>query len=287
MRHEWMPATTSQEIPMVVDIDDKALAKEQALKASLETYDSLVVAYSGGVDSAYLAELAHEALGVRVLLVLADSPSIPRAEVRDAVALADARGWNLRLIQTQEFEKDAFLQNDGSRCYHCKTELFSKMDFIARETGVAVLAYGEIADDRLDPTRLGAKAAREYQVVAPLADAGLGKEEIRLLSKRRDLPTWNKASFACLSSRFPKGTRVNIEEMQKVEQAEEVLKGLGFHQYRARHHGDICRVEIDLDDFPKLLDGAIREGLLAGIREAGYKFVTLDLAGYRTGSTAT
>lgn len=272
---------------MAVESDIQALAKEEALKAILATYDSLVVAYSGGVDSAYLAEVAHETLGTRALLVLADSPSIPRAEVRDAVALAQARGWHLRLIQTQEFEKDAFLQNDGSRCYHCKTELFDKMDLIARETGVAVLAYGEIADDRLDPTRLGAKAAREYQVVAPLADAGLGKEEIRQLSKRRDLPTWNKASFACLSSRFPKGTPVNIEEMRKVEQAEEVLKGLGFHQYRARHHGDICRVEIDLADFPKLLDGAIREGILAGIREAGYKFVTLDLAGYRTGSTAT
>ena len=272
---------------MTVELNENALAKEHALKAILGAYESLVVAYSGGVDSAYLAEIAHEVLGVRALLVLADSPSIPRAEVRDAVALAEARGWNLRLIQTQEFEKEDFLQNDGSRCYHCKTELFTKMDFIAKETGVAVLAYGEIADDRLDPTRLGAKAAREYQVVAPLAEANLGKEEIRRLSKQRDLPTWNKASFACLSSRFPKGTRVNIGEMQKVEQAEEVLKGFGFHQYRARHHGDICRVEVDPADFAKLLDETVREDVVAGIREAGYKFVALDLAGYRTGSTAS
>ncbi len=272
---------------MAVEIDDKALAKEQALKDILAAYESLAVAYSGGVDSAYLSEIAHEALGTHAMLVLADSPSIPRTEVKAATDLAAARGWNLRVIQTQEFENEAFLKNDGTRCYYCKAELFNRMDAIARETGVAVLAYGELAEDRLDPTRHGAKAAREYEVVAPLADAGLSKEEIRLLSKRRGLPTWNKASFACLSSRFPKGTRVNIEEMQKVEQAEEVLKGLGFYQYRCRHHGDICRIEIDPADFEKLLDPAIRQQVVDGVTMAGYRYVTLDLAGYRTGSTAT
>jgi uncharacterized protein len=148
------------------------------------------------------------------------------------------------------------------------------------------LAYGEIADDRFDPTRLGAKAAAERQVVAPLADVGLTKEEIRRLSKRRGLPTWNKASFACLSSRFPTGTPVNIEEMRKVEAAEEVLKRLGFRQYRARHHGELCRVEVDPDDIPRLLDAETRTAVVDGLRHAGYRHVTLDLAGYRTGSTA-
>ncbi len=148
------------------------------------------------------------------------------------------------------------------------------------------MAYGEIAEDRLDPTRLGAKAAREHRVVAPLAEAGLTKEEIRALSKARGLPTWNKASFACLSSRFPKGTRVDIAAMRQVEQAEEILRGLGFRQYRARHHGDICRIEVDSEDFEKLLSSGVRQAVVDGIRKAGYRFVTLDLAGYQMGSTA-
>lgn len=271
---------TTQSIPASV------LAKEESLRALLRGYGTLAIAYSGGVDSAYLACVAHEVLGERAKLVLADSPSIPRSEVRDAVALAEARSWNLTVIPTTEFENEAFLKNDGTRCYYCKSELFAQMDAFAKSNGIEILAYGEITEDRLDPTRLGARAAREHQVVAPLAEAGLHKEEIRRLSRVRELPTWNKASFACLSSRFPTGTRVVPEEMSKVEAAEEVLRGLGFVQYRARHHGPICRVEIDPLDFPKLMDEATRTAVLAGISQAGYRYVTLDLAGYRTGSTA-
>ena len=271
---------TTQSIP------SKVSAKEESLKALLNGYGTLAIAYSGGVDSAYLACIAHEVLGDRARLVLADSPSIPRSEVQDAVALADARGWSLTVIPTTEFENEAFLKNDGTRCYYCKSELFTQMDAFAKANGIEILAYGEIAEDRLDPTRLGARAAREHRVVAPRAEVGLHKEEIRRLSRARELPTWNKASFACLSSRFPTGTRVVPEEMSKVEAAEEVLRGLGFVQYRARHHGTICRVEIDPVDFPKLLDEATREAVLGGITRAGYRYVTLDLAGYRTGSTA-
>jgi uncharacterized protein len=219
-------------------------------------------------------------------MVLADSPSIPRSELKEARELAEARGWNFVLVQTHEFEKEAFLKNDGGRCYVCKGELFTEMDRYAKEHGVQVMAYGEIAEDALDPTRLGAKAAREHRVVAPLAQAGLTKEEIRTLSKARDLPTWNKASFACLSSRFPKGVRVEIPAMKQVEQAEEILRALGFRQYRARHHGDICRIEVDPEDFEKLLAPETRQAIAEGIRKAGYRFVTLDLAGYQMGSTA-
>jgi pyridinium-3,5-biscarboxylic acid mononucleotide sulfurtransferase len=261
-------------------------AKEDRLKALLADIGSLAIAYSGGVDSAYLSAVAHEALGDNARLILADSPSIPRAEVRDARALAESRGWNLTVIETTEFENEAFLKNDGTRCYHCKTELFTQMDTFAKAHDVAVLAYGEIAEDQLDPTRLGARAAREHAVIAPLATVGLEKEEIRRLSRFRELPTWNKASFACLSSRFPTGTRVVPEEVVKVEEAEEVLKALGFQQYRARHHGSVCRVEIDPSDFSKLLDEGIRQAVIDGINQAGYRYVTLDLAGYRTGSTA-
>lgn len=274
------PTLKSSDMPAFV------LEKEQALLARLQQFPSLAVAYSGGVDSTYLAEIAFEALGARVTLILADSPSIPRSEVREAVSLAESRGWPLRVVATTEFEKEDFLANDGTRCYHCKTELFSQMDSIAKSEGIAVIAYGEIADDRLDPTRLGTKAAKEHEVVAPLADAGLTKEEIRRLSKARGLSNWNKASFACLSSRFPTGTRVNVEEMERVEAGEEFLKGHGFHQYRVRHYGDLCRIEVDPGEIPRLLEENFRMGLVAAFREIGYKHVTLDLAGYRTGSTA-
>ena len=269
-----------------LQVPDNVVHKELALKKLLESYGSLAIAYSGGVDSAYLAEIAHEALGNNAHLILADSPSIPRAEVKEAVSLAEKRGWHLTLIKTQEFEQEEFLKNDGTRCYFCKNELFNKMDQYARENQIPILAYGEITDDLLDPTRLGAKAAREHQVVAPLAAVGLGKEEIRRLSRARSLPTWNKASFACLSSRFPKGTRVDTDAMLKVEQAEEILKSLGFHQYRARHHDDICRVEVDVADFHKVLLPSVRQAIVDGIKQAGYRYVVLDLAGYQTGSTA-
>ncbi len=272
-----MPAQT---IPSVVQ------EKEARLQALLAEYGTLAIAYSGGVDSAYLSCVAHEVLGDQARLILADSPSIPRAEVREACELAESRGWNLTVVQTTEFENEDFLKNDGTRCYHCKTELFTQMDAYAQAHGITVLAYGEITEDQLDPTRLGAKAAREHAVVAPLALAGLEKEEIRRLSRVRELPTWNKASFACLSSRFPTGTRVVPEEVRKVEAAEEVLKALGFHQYRARHHDAVCRVEVDPVDIPKMLDPTIRQAVVDGITEAGYRYVTLDLAGYRTGSTA-
>jgi uncharacterized protein len=267
-------------------VETMVLEKEEDLKRRLADYGSMAIAYSGGVDSTYLADVAHEVLGERARLVLADSPSIPRDEVEDAVRLARERGWNLAILETREFEREEFLRNDGMRCYFCKTELFEKMDQFARAHGVLVLAYGEIADDALDPTRFGAKAAREHRVVAPLAEAGLVKDEIRALSQRRGLPTWNKASFACLSSRFPKGERLDVEEMLKVERAEQLLRKLGFHQYRARHHGDLCRIEIEPADFGRLLDADLRQQIVDTLRELGYRHVTLDLAGYRTGSTA-
>ena len=220
-------------------------------------------------------------------MVLADSPSIPRSEVTEATSIANERGWNLEIIRTSEFDNEAYLKNDGRRCYFCKTELFEKMKSYAVEKGVAVLAYGAIADDLLDPTRLGAVAAKEHAVVAPLQEAGMAKADIRELSRRRGLPTADKASFACLSSRFPTGMRVTVEAVTQVEKAEEVLRAAGFHQFRARHHGDICRIEIDLNDLPKLLDGAVRQRVVADIKAVGYRFVTLDLSGYRTGSTAS
>ena len=265
---------------------DEALAeaKEARLKDVLAGYPSLAVAYSGGVDSAYLSDVAYEVLGDKCGMILADSPSLPRSEFAEATQLAEERGWNIAVIHTDEFQNEDYLKNDGRRCYFCRSELFRKMKDYADLNKVEVLAYGAMADDAFDPTRLGALAAAEYEIVAPLQAAELGKVEIRYLSRRRNLPTSDKAAFACLSSRFPKGTRVTLEDLAKVEAAEETLKGLGFYQYRARHHGDICRIEIDLSDLEKFLDPDVREQIVREITAAGYKHVTLDLAGYQTPS---
>ncbi|MDX9975513.1 MAG: ATP-dependent sacrificial sulfur transferase LarE [FCB group bacterium] len=265
---------------------DLLLEKEARLKTILTEYGAVAVAYSGGVDSTYLADVSHEALGEKAVMVLADSPSIPRAEVAEAMSIARERGWNLHVVRTREFENEDYLKNDGNRCYFCKSELFEKMREFALSNEVGVLAYGAITDDLLDQTRVGHKAAQEYAVVAPLQEAQLSKTEVRALSRRRKLSTADKASFACLASRFPKGTRVSVSEVEKVEKAEEVLRAEGFHQFRARHHGDICRVEIDPRDFGRLLDPETRDRIVQAIRAAGYRFVALDLAGYRTGSTA-
>ncbi len=267
-------------------ISDEILAKEADLLQRLRDYGAIAIAYSGGVDSTYLADAAHEALGAKATMILADSPSIPRSEMAAAVDLARARGWNLEIIQTTEFENEAYLRNDTNRCYYCKSELFDRMQAYAQEHGVPVIAYGAIADDLADATRVGHIAAKERRAVAPLQQAGLHKDEIRQLSRRRGLPTWNKASFACLASRVPVGTAVSVQVLSKVEQAEEILRAMGFRQYRARHHGELCRIEVDETDFARLLEPEVRAHLLRELRAAGYRHVTLDLAGYRTGSTA-
>jgi uncharacterized protein len=262
------------------------LEKEENLKKLISGYGSIAVAYSGGVDSTYLADVAHETLGVHAWMFIADTPSMPRAELRDAVDLATRRNWQYALIKTDEFAMEEFLSNESRRCYACKSELFGKMRECADANGISVIAYGETADDAADATRFGAIAAREMGIAAPLLLAGMKKEEIRALSKKRGLPTWNKASFACLSSRIPTGTRITPEILQRVERAEDVLKNLGFRQYRVRHHGNICRIEVEAKDFDALIRPQTREALVREMTDLGYRYVTLDLAGYRTGSTA-
>jgi len=262
------------------------LEKEEQLKSLIRGYGTLAVGYSGGVDSTYLADVAHEVLGAGAHMVIADSPSIPRGELEAASSIAEERGWNLAILATREFEKEEFLRNDSMRCYVCKSDFFEHLHAFAKEHGVAVLAYGENADDGQDLTRHGAKAAREQAVKAPLLEAALSKDDIRERSLARGLPTWNKPSFACLSSRFPSGTRLNPNEVLKVERAEQLLRKLGFHQYRARHHGDLCRIEVEVEDFERILRPETRQELVEGLRKVGYRHVTLDLAGYRTGSTA-
>lgn len=257
--------------------------KEQMLLEELKAYGAIAVAYSGGVDSTYLADCAHEVLGSNAMMVIADSPSIPRDELQQAVDMATARGWNLRIIKTSEHYSEEYLANKGDRCFHCKNELFTKMEMILSEFGDIVLAHGAIEDDKGD-VRPGTQAAANHCVIAPLQNAGLYKKEIRILSERRGLPTAEKASFACLGSRFPTGTRIELEAMTQVEKAEAILRARGYQQYRVRHHGDLCRIEIDPIDFDKLMNE--RTDIVAVIKKTGYKFVTLDLGGYSMGSSA-
>lgn len=271
---------------MSEQIPNEWLELEARLKEEMARYGSLSVAYSGGVDSTYLADVAHETLGTRALMITADSPSMPRRELNDAVAIANERGWRLAVLQTREFDNDEYLRNDGRRCYICKHTLFSQFIAYAAQQGIATIAYGETADDLNDKTRIGVRAADELGAVAPLRALGISKDQVRALSRRRGLPTWDKPSFACLGSRFPKGTRLSPENMARVERAEELLRNLGFRQYRARHHGDICRIEVEAADIARLIEPAIRDTLVRELTAAGYRHITVDLAGYRTGSTA-
>ena len=262
---------------------DKSLAekKELHLKEILKAYPSVAIAYSGGVDSTYLAAVAHEALGDKCQLILADSPSLPRSELKEATHFAQDQGWNLLIIETDEFENEEYLKNDGKRCYFCRSALFRRMKEYADTHQVKVLAYGAMADDAFDPTRLGTLAANEYEIVAPLQETKLGKIEIRHLSQQRNLPTHAKAAFACLSSRFPKGTRVTLDALAQVEAAEELLKSHGFHQYRARHHEDHCRIEVAPEELSRFDDRDLHNTITQAILALGYTQVLIDPHGYR------
>jgi len=266
-------------------VDGKQVAaatreKETRLKEMLAKYGAMALAYSGGVDSTYLACVAHEVLGPRLLLVLADSPNVPRWELEEAKALAEARGWRLRVIALDPFADAAFLKNDDARCYHCKQKLFDRMKACAVEEDITVFAHGENVDDLADGTRVGSKAAVECGAVAPLQEVGLTKTEIRALSAVHRLPTHDKPSMACLATRVPTGTPLSKPALAQVEQAEDALRALGFRQCRARHHGMLCRIELERGEMGKLLADNLRQNVVEALREAGFEYVTLDLVGY-------
>ena len=257
--------------------------KRSALDKQLQSLGRTFVAYSGGVDSAFLAWSAHQLLGVDMLAVTADSPSLARAQLTDAVAFANEEGIPLEVIATAEFDRPEYVRNDASRCFHCKDELFTLMEDLRKKRNFDSIAYGVNMDDQSD-FRPGQVAAERHRVFAPLREAGLTKQDIRELAREAGLRIWDKPASACLSSRVEYGRPVTREALTIVEQGEDALRALGFRQVRVRHHGETVRIEIAPEEMPKALDVAMATEFTRIFKNLGFKFVTLDLEGFRSGS---
>ena len=254
-----------------------------ALEARLAQLGSLLVAYSGGVDSAFLAATAHRVLGPRMLAVLADSPSLARRDLEQACVFAQSIQMPLHIVATDELERPEYQRNDANRCFHCKDELFAVMESLGAKLGFTAIAYGMNADDTRD-FRPGQRAAEQHAVLAPLAEAGLTKPEVRALAKSAGYPLWDRPAAPCLSSRVEYGRTVTREVLEQVERAEESVRQLGFREFRVRHHGDLARVEIARAELPRALTMEMLDAVTAALKRTGYQYVTLDCTGFRSGS---
>jgi uncharacterized protein len=266
-------------VDTVAMLDQKA----ERLRQILAGCGRLIVAYSGGVDSAFLAWTAHQVLGDQMLAVIADSASLARTHLEDALAFAREHEIPIEVVETQELENPAYTRNDAMRCFHCKDELFTVLERYREAGGFDAIAYGVNADDAGD-FRPGQQAARQHGVLAPLLEAGLNKAEIRELARQAELRVWDKPASACLSSRMEYGRAVTPEALSVIERGEDALRAMGFRQFRVRHHGEIVRIEIAREEFPRALTAEMARELTAVFKALGFKFVTLDLEGFRSGS---
>lgn len=265
-----------------------SMDKLEQLRTLLRSYESCLVAYSGGVDSVFLAHVARETLGDKSLAAIADTPSLPRRELQEALQLAEQFGFPVRVVRSREFENPEYVNNPSNRCYFCKHDLFAELKPLAQEIGFKVIAYGENASD-IGDFRPGAQAAAEFHVRAPLKEAGLTKADIRQLSQFLGLPTAEKPQMACLSSRIPYGEQVTVEKLHMIEEAENCLRDHGFYDVRVRHHelkvGSLARIEVGPAEIGKLLVDGLSNRIAEQLKKIGYTHVTLDLLGYRRGST--
>lgn len=267
-------------------LEPRLAEKAAQLHQHLRQLGRLLVAYSGGVDSAYLAWAAHRALGDKMLAVIADSASLARTQLADALAFAHEQEIPVEVVSTSELERPDYVRNDGQRCFQCKDELFTVMEGLRLERGFDAIAYGVNLDDQGD-FRPGQQAARQHRVVAPLLAAGLRKNDIRELARRARLRVWDKPASACLSSRIEYSRPVTREALDVVERGEDALRALGFRQFRVRHHGDMVRIEIAKEELERALNPAMAGQFTAIFKQLGFKFVTLDLEGFRSGSMNT
>ena len=265
----------------MIQLDRHDASKLDSARAIVRDLSSVLVAYSGGVDSSLLLKLALDELGERAVAVLASSPAYPESEQEEARALARKLGGRLVEVSTNEVELEAYTRNNSDRCFYCKEELFETLEPVRRDLGLDHIAYGATADDA-DDHRPGHGSAVRRGIRFPLLEAGMGKPEIRAAARRLGLPNWNKASFACLSSRIPHGTEVTVAALRQIESAEAAIKALGFKQVRVRHHGDVARIEVEPGEIARLVSE--RERVVEALRSAGYRFVSLDLEGYATGN---